>query len=91
MVRKLATDIFEDSLTHGALNWDVTIYKALVVVIVAALASCAGDVPNDALDNQLLPYLCYDDKTLKLVGGHDISDIRGTFIIRNEKTNKYVP
>jgi hypothetical protein len=51
MVRKLATAIFEDSLTYGALNWDVTIYKALVVVIVAALASRAGDVTKDALDN----------------------------------------
>jgi hypothetical protein len=88
IVRKLAASIVQDAVNNGTLNWDVTWYKALSIVYIACLACRTGDVTKGQLDDQLLPYLCYDDITLKLVGGDDIVSIQLNIVLRNEKTYK---
>lgn len=88
LIRKLAAAIVEDGFITGTLNWDVTIYKALSIVFIAALACRTGDIAKDKLDNQLLPYLCYSDITMKLVNGDDIASIQAQVTIRNEKAYK---
>lgn len=88
LVRKLVTALFQDSLVAGTLNWDVTIYRALSIVFIAALATRAGDITRSSLDTQLRPYLCYSDITMKLVNGTDIINIEAQIIIRNKKVYK---
>lgn len=88
LVRKLVTALLDDSLVTGTLNWDVTIYRALSIVFIAALATRAGDITRSNLDTQLRPYLCYNDITMKLVNGTDIINIEAQVIIRNEKVYK---
>ena len=77
-----------DSLVNGAIHWDVTLSKTLAVVMVAALTSRAGDVTKNRMDEQKLPYLCYDDVTLKLVGGDDLENLMAKITIRGEKCFK---
>lgn len=77
-----------DALTQGTLNWDVTLSKAASLVITAALSARAGDVTTDRMENQPLPYLCYQDVTIKLVGGNDLQHLMVEVVIRNEKSKK---
>ena len=41
-----------------------------------------------ALDDQPLPFLCYNDVTIKLVGGTELNNLKALIVIRNEKKNK---
>ena len=88
LIQKLVTALLRDSLINGALNWDVIMYKAMAIVLIAALACRSGDITKARLDTQLLPYLCYNDVTMKLVNGNDITNIEAQFVIRNEKLHK---
>jgi hypothetical protein len=58
LIQKLVAALLRDSLIDGTLNWDVTMYTALAIVLIAALACRSGDVTKAKLDTQLLPYLC---------------------------------
>lgn len=40
---------------------------------------------KDQRDAHPLPFLCYDDITIKLVGGDGIENLEAIFVIRNEK------
>jgi hypothetical protein len=51
LVRKLSTAILKDGLVDGTLNWDVTVYKALLIVFIAALGCRVGDITKHSLDN----------------------------------------
>lgn len=88
LIQKLVTALLRDSLIGGTLNWDVAMCKALAIVLIAALACRTGDVTKAKLDTQLLPYLCYNDVTMKLVNGSDITSIEAQFVIWNEKVHK---
>lgn len=88
IVRKIATAMLIDALTRGTLNWDVTLSKLTSIVLTAALLVRSGDILADSLDDQPLPYLCYQDITLKLVGGQDIEHLVAEVVIRNEKGKK---
>jgi hypothetical protein len=88
LVRRLVTALIEDALKNGTINWDVVMSKALSIVMVAALASRAGDVTVAQLDGQTLPFLCYNDITIKLKGGRAVEDLEAQVVIRNEKGAK---
>ncbi|KAH7412525.1 hypothetical protein BKA64DRAFT_770267 [Cadophora sp. MPI-SDFR-AT-0126] len=88
LVRKLSTGILRDALANGTLNWDVTLAKALSIVLTAGLASRTGDITVAPMDVQELPYLCYKDITLKLVGGDGLTSLVAEVLIRNEKGDK---
>lgn len=85
LVRKLATALLEDGLVNGTLNWDVALSEVTSIVLMAALQTRAGDIARIRLDNQPLPYLCYNDITIKLVGGNKIENLQARFVIRNGK------
>lgn len=88
LVRKLAVGVLEDGLKRGTVSWDVTLAKTLSIVMVAALASRAGDVTVAPLEGQKLPYLCYKDVVIKLVGGNAVENLVAEVVIRNEKGYK---
>jgi hypothetical protein len=89
MVRRLVTAVFRDALLHGTLSWDVTISKALIIVMAAALTARTGDLTTAPLDEQPVPFLCYKDITLKLVGGGTrLENLHARCLIRNEKGDK---
>jgi hypothetical protein len=88
MVRRLVTALFKDALFNGTINWDVTISKALAIVMVAALTARAGDVTMAPLDEQRRPFLCYKDITLQLVGVTRLENLKARCLIRNEKGDK---
>jgi hypothetical protein len=70
------------------MNWDVTLSRITSIVLTAALSTRSGDIATDPTDNQPLPYLCYKDVTIKLVGGQNIEDLVTEVVIRNEKSKK---
>lgn len=85
LVRKLATAFLDEALRQGTVNWDVTLAKTLSIVLVAALGSRTGDVTVAPLDTNDLPFLCYQDITLKLSkDGHLTAQV----LLRNEKGDK---
>ena len=88
LVRRLVTWLVEDGLKNGTINWDVTMAKVMSIVLVASLASRAGDITVAPLDEQALPFLCYKDITIKLQGGSEIGNLVAEVVIRNEKGYK---
>ena len=88
LVRRLVTCLVEDGLKNGAINWDVTMAKVMSIVLVASLASRVGDITVAPLDEQALPFLCYKDITIKLIGGSEIGNLVAEVVIRNEKGYK---
>ena len=84
-MRKPAIAVLENGLKHGSNNWDATLARTLSIVMVAALASLAGDVTVAALDEQKTPYLCYKDVGVNLLGGNTVENLVAEVVIRNEK------
>ena len=87
-MRKIITAWYKDTLENGAISWDVTLLKALFLVLIAALAARSGDLNKDNSDQQLLPFICWNDITMKLVDGKDINNLEAKVVIRNEKNYK---
>jgi hypothetical protein len=55
----------------------------------AALTACMEDLTMAPLDKQPVPFLCYKDITLKLVGGGTrLENLHACCLIRNEKGDK---
>lgn len=88
MVRRLVTALLQDALGFGTMNWDVTISKALSIVLQSALSARTGDILRNRFDNQDLPFICYKDVIPKLVDGDGIDSLVGRFTIRNAKGYK---
>jgi hypothetical protein len=88
LVRKLSSALFTDALRNGTVNWDITMAKALSMVLVAAIAARTGDVTKAPLEVHKLPFLCFKDITLKLVDGNSLSHLEAKVLIRNEKGDK---
>jgi hypothetical protein len=88
ILRKLTVAMLVDGLENGAMNWDVTLSKVTSIILQSALSSRSGDLATDPLDDQPLPFLCYEDITLKLVGGDRLENLVAKFVIRNEKGAK---
>jgi hypothetical protein len=88
LVRRLSTGIFKDALTNGTRSWDVTLAKILSFVLTSALAARTGDLTVGELDDQELPFIAYEDITLKLNRGAKLVDLIATVVIRNEKGKK---
>jgi hypothetical protein len=75
-------------LHEGTPTWDKTIQKALSLLLISTLSCHSGDIMVAALNNQPLPFLCYNDVTIKLVGGTELNNLKALIVIRNEKKNK---
>lgn len=88
LVRRLVTAHFTKALEQGTTNWDKTIQKALSIVLVAALCCRGGDIMMTNGETHDLPFLCYDDITIKLVGGQTLEHLVAEVVIRNEKGKK---
>jgi hypothetical protein len=88
MVRRLVTALFKDALFNGTINWDITISKALAIVMAVALTARTGDVTMAPLDEERLPFFCYKDITLKLVGVTRLENLKACCLIHNEKGDK---
>lgn len=88
ILRKIITAIFQDAYCQGTLSWDVTLSKNTSIVLLSALSCQAGDITTDPLDDQPLPYLCYQDIVMKLSGGEDLEHMMAEILIRNEKGKK---
>ncbi len=88
IVRRLATVLFEHAMEKGTKNWDLTISKTMSIVLLGALATRVGDICKTKFDVHDLPFLAYKDVTLQLVGGDNIEQLVGQFVIRNEKNHK---
>jgi hypothetical protein len=85
LVRKLSTGIFKDALTSGTRSWDVALSKILSIVLTSALAARTGDLTVGELDDRELPFIVYEDITLKLNRGAKLVNLIATVVIRNEK------
>lgn len=88
LVRRLVMSLLHHSLSNGTISWDVTLAKVMAIVVVAALSARAGDVTTHKLDEQELPFLCYNDVTIRLVGGGEMENLQASFLIRGEKGEK---
>ena len=82
--------MLSDALSDGCRNWDTVLLKVTSVVLCAALQVRVGDITKGRLDAHSIPYLCWDDIKIQLVGGTQIEDFTATVVIRNEKKHKYV-
>jgi hypothetical protein len=88
LVRKLSSALFTDALRNRTINWDVTMAKALSIVLIATIATYTGDVTKALLEVHKLPFLYFKDITLKLVDGNSLSYLEAKVLIRNEKGDK---
>lgn len=88
LLRRLIVRLFQSALEERTTKWDKTIQKALSLLFVGALSCRSSDIMRDQADTHPLPFLCYDDITMKLVGGVGIENLEATFVIRNEKKKK---
>ncbi|KFY24325.1 hypothetical protein V493_05304 [Pseudogymnoascus sp. VKM F-4281 (FW-2241)] len=88
ILRQIVTAMFQDALCEGTLSWDVTLSKCTSIVLTSALSCRAGDITTDPLDDQPLPFLCYRDITMRLLGGEGVENIIAEVVIRNEKFKK---
>jgi hypothetical protein len=88
LVRKLTAGLIRDALEEGTLNCDVTLTKALSILLVAPPGARSRDVTVAPLDSQELSYLCSKDITLKLVVGNLLENLVAKVVIRNEKGQK---
>ena len=81
--------ILQDALQNGTRKWDVTISRSLSILLLSSLRCRVGDIAKGEFDDHSLPFLCWRDIRLKLVGGSEPKDLRG-ITIRNKKGHKYV-
>lgn len=88
LLQRLITSMLREALEEGTTNWDKTIQKALSLLLVGALSCRTGDIMKDQSDVHDLPFLCYDDITVKLVGGDGIENLEAEIVIRNQKRKK---
>ena len=44
IVRRLTTALIESAMEYGTVNWDITLYKALSIVLSSAPAIRVGDI-----------------------------------------------
>jgi hypothetical protein len=84
----LVVALLREAHDEGTTNWDKTIQKTLSLLLIGALSCRSGDIMKDQRDAHPLPFLCYDDITIKLVGGEGIENLEAIFAIRNEKKKK---
>ena len=80
--------LLREALKQGTTNWDKVIQKALSMLLIAALSCRGGDIMKTQSETQHRPFLCYDDITIKLVGGTRIEHLVALIVIRNEKAKK---
>jgi hypothetical protein len=88
LVRRLVVALLQQAFEEGTGNWDKTIQKALSILLIAALSCRGGDIMKTQSETHDLPFLCYDDITIKLVGGLSLENLVATVVIRNEKAKK---
>lgn len=88
LVRRLITVIFREAINEGTGNWDKPIQRALSLLLISALSCRSGDIMTSTRDTQKLPFLCYNDITVKLVGGNGLENLEAEVLIRNEKKKK---
>jgi hypothetical protein len=88
LLQRLVAALLREAYEEGTTNWDKTMQKALSLLLVGALSCRSGDIMKDQKDTHSLPFLCYDDITVKLVGGVGIENLEAVFLIRNEKKKK---
>jgi hypothetical protein len=88
LLRRLVVALLREAYDEGTTNWDKTIQKTLSLLLIGALSCRSGDIMKDQRDTHPLPFLCYDDITIKLVGGNEIENLEAIFVIRNEKKKK---
>jgi hypothetical protein len=88
LLQRLIAALLREAYEEGTTNWDKTIQKALSLLLVRALLCRSGDIMKDQKDTHPLPFLCYDDITVKLVGGVGIENLEAVFLICNEKKKK---
>ncbi|KFY59512.1 hypothetical protein V496_05667, partial [Pseudogymnoascus sp. VKM F-4515 (FW-2607)] len=91
LVRRLITVIFQDAINEGTGNWDKPIQRALSILLISALSCRSGDIMTSTRDTQKIPFLCYNDITVKLVGGDGLENLEAEVLIRNEKKKKHNP
>lgn len=88
LVRRLVTAILHDAIEHGTPNWDKVIQRVLGLLLISALSCRSGDIMTSTRDTQKLPFLCYNDVTIKLVNGDRLENLQAEVLIRNEKKKK---
>lgn len=75
LVRRLITTILQEAFEQGTANQDITIQKVLSILLILALSCRVGDITTAAEDDQPLPFLYYNDITIKLVGGNKLKNL----------------
>jgi len=88
LLQRMIIALFREALEEGTTNWDKTIQKTLSLLLIGALSCRSGDIMKDQADTHELPFLCFDDITIKLVGGFGLENLQALFVIRNEKKRK---
>lgn len=86
LVKRMVDARFNDALENGTKSWDVTILRALNLILTSALRCRAGDIHKHYGDDQPLPFIAYKDVRLKLTdGGKAIHNLEARITTRNEK------
>ena len=88
IVRKLLTAYLNDAHTNGCRSWDTILSRALCILLCSAMHVRTGDITKAHLDEHPLPFLCWDDVTMKLVDGEQLENLEARVLIRNEKMHK---
>jgi hypothetical protein len=88
LTRQMVMAILQEALEEGTTNWDKTIQKALSILLLSALSCRVGDITKTTGETHDLPFLCYNDITIKLVKGVSLENLEAKVTIRNEKGQK---
>jgi hypothetical protein len=87
LAKKLVTAFLEDALNSGTLSWDVTISKALSIVLTSALMCRSGDVARNSAYHGM-ECLLFEHIHLKLGKIEGLERLVGLFTVRFEKGRK---
>jgi hypothetical protein len=87
-VSEMIHAVYQDALRRGTIDWNITLVKIQSIVLHTALGCRTGDVSASRLDRHALPFLTYQDITMKLVGGNTIEHLTMMVRVRNEKGRK---
>ncbi|KAL1597760.1 hypothetical protein SLS60_008247 [Paraconiothyrium brasiliense] len=88
VVAKMIHSVYDTALRNEVLSWDVQLSRVQQLLLLSALSCRNGDINKNRLDRHDLPFLCFGDLTMKLIGGNELEDLAVMVKLRNTKGTK---
>ncbi|KAG8533760.1 uncharacterized protein KY384_001501 [Bacidia gigantensis] len=91
MIRTMINSLLQDAFDYGTMNWDITLYRVMSLVVYSATAARAGDLSTDTANANagILTYLMYQDIAMRFIpGGSELKDLFCQITMRGQKGSK---